>query len=123
MALAGWPHDLVSLDHEDFSSEAVKWLLDQGPADLRTSALRQFPLALALYLEAFILGAIEGSRVGYSQTRTKLEGALQASDLEIVQQAWAAQGARLVALQREIALVVVGLREVSEQRQGPRLSR
>lgn len=104
---------MVPPDHEDFTGEAVKWLLDQGPADLRTSPLRGFPLALALYLESFTAGALEGSRLGYSQTRTKLEGTLQAFDLEIVQQALAAQGARMVALQREISLVVEGLREVS----------
>ena len=78
---------------------------------------------MALYLEAFTLGALEGSRVGYSQTRTKLEHVLEASDLEIVQQALAAQGARLVALQREIALVVEGLRGASGRLSGPRLIR
>ena len=113
MTPAGSPHGVVSPGHEDFVGEAVKWLLDLGPADLRTSALRQYPLALALYLESYIKGALEGSRVGYSQTRTKLDGVLQAFDLEIVQQALAAEGARLVALQRELTLVVEGLRSTA----------
>lgn len=113
MTPAGWPHGLVPPGHEDFISETVKWLLDIGPADLRSSALRQYPLALALYLESYVTGALEGSRVGYSQTRTNLDGVLQAFDLEIVQQALAAEGARLVALQREIMLVVQGLRSTA----------
>ena len=107
---AGWPHGLVPSNHEDFVSEAVKWLLDLGPAQLRLSPLRQYPLALALYLESYVLGALDGARLGYSKTRTKLDGILQASDLEVVQQALAAEGARLVAQLRELSLVVEGLR-------------
>jgi hypothetical protein len=110
MQPAGWPHGLVAPDHEDFVQGAVKWLLDQGPAELRISPLRQYPLALALYLESYVRGALEGARVGYSQTRTKLDGVLEASDLELVQQALAAEGARLVAQLRELSLVVKGLR-------------
>ncbi len=115
MTPAGWPHGLVSPDHEDFVGLAVKWLLDQGPADLRTSPLRQYPLALALYLDSFTRGAIVGARHGYSQTRSNLDGIYQASDLETVQQALASEGARLVALQRELSLVIDGLQRKNQR--------
>jgi hypothetical protein len=111
MAIPGWPRDLVPPDHEEFLDNCVKWLLDQGPAELRQSALRLYPLALALYVESFISGAIEGARRGYSKTRVSLSDSLEADQVEIVQQALASEGARLVALSREIALVTAALQE------------
>ncbi|CAB4905515.1 MAG: hypothetical protein F2923_05530 [Actinobacteria bacterium] len=111
MAVPGWPADLVPQGHEDFLVNCVKWLLDQGPPQLRQSPLRMFPLALAMYVESFISGAIEGVRSGYSTTRVNLGGSLEASQLETVQQALASEGARLVALAREIALVRGALAE------------
>jgi len=111
MAVPGWPRELVSPEHEEFLDNAVKWLLDQGPAQLRQSPLRLYPLALAMYVESFIAGAIEGVRRGYSTTRVNLSGSLEASQLETVQQALASEGARLVALSRELALVNAALQE------------
>ena len=116
MAIPGWPRDLVPPDHEEFVDNSVKWLLDQGPAELRQSPLRLYPLALAMYVDSFIAGAIEGVRRGYSKTRVNLSGSLEAAQVEIVQQALASEGARLVALSREIALVTEALQESIDHR-------
>lgn len=116
MATPGWPHALVTPDHEEFLDSAVKWLLDQGPAELRQSPLRLYPLALAMYVESFISGAIEGVRRGYSKTRVNLSGSLEAAQVETVQQALASEGARLVALSRELALVTQALQDVNGRR-------
>jgi len=116
MATPGWPHDLVPPDHAEFLDNSVKWLLDQGPPELRQSPLRLYPLALAMYVESFIAGAIEGVRRGYSKTRVNLSGSLEAAQVEIVQQALASEGARLVALSREIALVAEALQDAIGRR-------
>ncbi|MDD2858000.1 MAG: hypothetical protein PHU75_04920 [Candidatus Nanopelagicales bacterium] len=106
----GWPRALVPAEHEDFEERAVAWLLDAGPAELRQSSLRQYPIALACYLRAYIGGALEGARLAYGQARTDLGPHLEAQALDATLQAVAAEGARLVALQREIDLVVEALR-------------
>ena len=101
----GWPRTLVPPSHEDFDSQVVMWLLDQGPSSLRQSALRNYPIALCAYVQAYIKGALEGARKAYATSRTSLGEHLQAADLEIVQQGMATQGAGLVALLRELDLV------------------
>ncbi|MFA7324420.1 MAG: hypothetical protein WC005_08680 [Candidatus Nanopelagicales bacterium] len=105
----GWPRALVPPQHEAFEERAVAWLLDQGPAELRQSVLRQYPVALAVYLQAYVTGALGGVRLAYGQARTELAPVLDPKALEIAQQAIAAEGARLVALVRELDLVVAAL--------------
>ena len=85
------------------------WLLDQGPSSMRQSTLRHYPVALCVYVRAYVSGALEGVRKSYGTSRTAFADHLQASDLEIVQQGMAAEGARLVALQRELDLVAEAL--------------
>lgn len=106
---AGWPRSLVPPQHEDFQVQVVIWLLDQGPSTLRTSPLRQYPVALCAYVQAYVTGAIDGVRKAYAKSRTAFGDHLQAADLEVVQQAMATEGARLVALQRELDLVAQAL--------------
>ena len=119
----GWPRGLVPASHEEFPERAVSWLLDQGPAELRQSALRSYPAALCAYVQAYVAGALEGVRKAYGQSRTDLAELLQPAELEIVLQAMAAEGARLVALQRELDLVSEALHIPPRRRPGPRLGR
>lgn len=110
MSPPGWPRALVPPEHDAFEERAVAWLLDSGPAELRQSALRRHPLALACYLRAHVDGAVQGARQAYGRARTELGPALEPAALDEALQAIAAEGARLVALQREIDLVVGALR-------------
>ncbi len=120
---AGWPRALVPPQHEEFNEQVVIWLLDQGPSSLRQSPLRQYPVALCAYVQAYVAGAIEGVRKAYGTSRTAFAGHLQAADLEIVQQAMATEGARLVALQRELDLVSEVLLSQSGGRSSHRMNK
>lgn len=99
------------------------WLLDQGPSSLRQSPLRQYPIALCAYVQAYVSGALDGVRKAYGTSRTSFADHLQASDLEIVQQGMATEGARLVALQRELDLVSQALLNESDLRSRHRMSK
>ena len=90
------------------------WLLDRGPADLRTSAIRRHPVALAAYVVHHIDGCLEGARTAYARARTELGAALEAAELAQVQRALEAEGARLLQAQREVALVAGVIRSRAE---------
>ena len=105
----GWPRNLAPPAHEDFEEQVVSWLLDHGPSSLRQSVLRRYPVALCIVVRAHVNGALEGVRKEYSTSRVTFAEHLQAADLELVQQAMATEGARLVALQRELDLVTEAL--------------
>ncbi len=107
--IPGWPRSLVPPAHEEFQEQVVTWLLDQGPSSLRQSPLRQYPVALCVYVRAYVNGALEGARKAYGSSRTIFAEQLQAAELETVQQAMATEGARLVALLRELDLVADAL--------------
>ena len=121
--IPGWPRSLVPPAHEDFSAQVVMWLLDQGPSSLRQSTLRQYPLALCAYVQAYTRGALEGARKAYGASRTAFSDHLQAADLEIVQQGMATQGAGLVALLRELDLVAEALQGQSAAPSGHRMTK
>ena len=106
----GWPRGLPPGGTPEFNERVVGWLLDQGPADLRTSELRQLPLALATYIEHHLDGCLEAARRAYGQARTQLGPALTADQLERAQRALEAEGARLLQAQREVRLVLGAMR-------------
>ena len=102
----GWPRGLPPGGAPEFEDRVVGWLLDQGPADLRTSDIRHLPLALATYLAHHIEGCLEGARRAYAQARTELGPSLSADQLARAQRAFESEGARLLQVQREIRLVL-----------------
>ncbi len=106
----GWPRGLPPGGTPEFDERVVGWLLDQGPADLRTSELRHLPLALATYVEHHLDGCLEGARRAYGQARTQLGPAMPADQLERAQRAFEAEGARLLQAQREVRLVLEAMR-------------
>jgi hypothetical protein len=101
----GWPRDLPPPATEEFHAKVTGWLLDQGPADLRLSPIRQFPVALARLIAHLVDAQLEGTRRAYANARVELEDALDAAQISSVQAAMEAEGARLLSLQRQIALV------------------
>ena len=114
----GWPADLPGIGRAEFDERVVGWLLDRGPADLRTSPLRRVPLALAAYVWHHVDASVSGARTAYSRARADLGGLLEASALAEVQQALEAEGARLLQVQREVRLVAQALRDRADGR-GP----
>jgi len=107
----GWPRDLPPPVTEEFSAKVTGWLLDRGPADLRLSPLRHYPVALARFVAHVIEGQLEGTRRAYALARVELGEALPPAGISIVQSALEAEGARLLTVQREVALVEEFLRK------------
>jgi hypothetical protein len=113
MAPPGWPKDLPPPGTGEFDDRVVLWLLDRSPADLRTSAVRQMPLALCCVVAHSLEGLLAGIRNAYRSARTELAEDISPNDFLTLQQALEAQGARLAATRREVALVEAALRRAS----------
>ena len=109
----GWPKALPPPDTDEFDDRVVLWLLDQSPADLRTSPLRTMPLALCCVVSHSLDGLLAGIRNAYRSARTELAEQIGPADLLTLQQALEAQGARIAATKREVALVEMALRRAS----------
>jgi hypothetical protein len=106
----GWPKDLAPPGSDEFAAKVTGWLLDRGPADLRASALRTWPIALAYYVGHVIEGELEATRRSYASARLDLGRYLEPAELTAVQAGLEAEGARLLQVQREVALVAQALR-------------
>jgi len=102
---AGWPVGLVPESADDFVDRAVSWLLDQAPADLRTSVVRAYPRALAYLVWLHVGAQTEATRDAYRTIRAELGRQLGPEALGVVQQGLEAEGARLLRLSREVDLV------------------
>jgi hypothetical protein len=109
-APVGWPRDLPPPGTDEFAAKVTGWLLDQGPADLRLSPIRQYPLALALLMRHLVEGQLEATRRAYANARVELGDVLEPAQIATVQAALEAEGARLLHLQRELVLVDEALR-------------
>ncbi len=109
MVPPGWPKDLPPGGTAAFGEHVVGWLLDRGPGELRTSALRVLPLALAAYVRHHLAACLEGAREAYRLARTELS-ALSADELARAQAGLEAEGARLLQAKREVDLVWDALR-------------
>jgi hypothetical protein len=109
-APVGWPRDLPPPGTDEFNGRVTGWLLDRGPADLRLSPIRQYPVALARLVAHVVEGQLEGTRRAYANARTELSDALDPAQIGAVQTALEAEGARLLNVAREVALVEEALR-------------
>ena len=101
----GWPRNLPPEGSAEFGEKVVPWLLDHGPAELRTSPLRTLPPALARYLSHYVEGCLVATRRAYGQARVELGGIMPPDQVATAQNAIEAEGARMLQAQREIALV------------------
>jgi hypothetical protein len=106
----GWPRDLPPPLTEEFAAKVTGWLLDRGPADLRLSTIKQYPVALARVISHVLEGQIEGVRHAYANARVELGESLDAAQIAVVQAGLEAEGARIISVQRELALVEEALR-------------
>ena len=107
----GWPRDLPPPVTEEFRAKVTGWLLDRGPADLRVSPLRNYPVALSRVVAHVVEGQLAGTRRAYAQARVELGESLTPAEIGVVQSALEAEGARLLTVQREVALVEEFLRQ------------
>ena len=111
MRPAGWPAALTEPDDPEFPQRAMGWLFDLGPAEWRSSAvLREQPLALAFRARHDVDARLEGARAAYAAARVELSEVVEAPVVGSLLAALEAEGARLVALRREVALVEEALR-------------
>lgn len=108
MAPPGWPAGLAGPGEPGFEDAAVRWLLDAAPGELRTSGLRAHPLALASHVRRLVEAELDATRASYARARTEL--ADRPDDVPAVLSALEAEGARLLALAREAALVEQAVR-------------
>jgi hypothetical protein len=111
----GWPRGLPPPGTTEFDDKVCGWLLDRGPADLRLSPLRLLPLALARVVAHVVAGELDGTRNAYASARVELGGVLPADQLAVVHSALEAEGARLLHVQREVALVEEALRAAHQR--------
>ena len=95
------------------------WLLDRGPADLRLSDLRTLAGARWPATSRHVLaGELDGTRRAYAAARVELGERVGPDALSVVQAALEAEGARLLQVQREVALVEEALRPTGCGRRG-----
>ena len=106
----GWPKDLPPPGSAAFEDRVVGWLLDRAPGEIRTSRLRGYPVALATYVEHHVAGCLSATRRAYGQARVELSPLMEAAEVQIVQQALEAEGARLLQVEREVRLVARAVR-------------
>ena len=114
MVPPGWPKDLPPAGTAEFEARVVSWLLDRGPAELRTSSLRNSPLALAFVVSYVLAGSCEGARDAYRTARNDLAGLIDQPEFVVVQSGLEALGAQLAASRREVDLVSNALLRASE---------
>jgi hypothetical protein len=89
------------------------WLLDRGPAELRTSPVRSLPLALARIVGHHVDACLDGTRRAYAAARVELGDVLPPDQIVVVQGALEAEGARLLMVQRQVRLVEEALRRAA----------
>jgi hypothetical protein len=104
-APAGWPRDLPPPGTGEFDDRVCGWLLDRGPADLRGTALRSMPIALARVVAHSVEASLTGMRAAYASARVELGEYLTPDEVATAQTAMEAEGARLLQVQREVRLV------------------
>lgn len=90
---------------------AVAWLLDLGPAEWRTMPpFREQPVLLAFRAHSDVRARLEGARAAYAAARADLGDAVAPDALAGFLEALEAEGAILLAREREVGLVEEALR-------------
>ena len=112
-APTGWPRDLPPPGTDEFHERVCGWLLDRGPADLRLSPLRAMPVGLARVVARHVDACLTGIRDAYATARVELRDYLPPDQISAVQSALEAEGARLLQVQREVALVEDAVRGIA----------
>jgi len=115
----GWPRDLPPAGTEEFDDKVTGWLLDRAPANLRASPVRHLPIALVRVVAHVVAAELDGMRAAYASARVEMTGYLTADQVAVVQSALEAEGARLLGVQREVALVEAALVDAARRARHP----
>lgn len=107
---AGWPEAVAPPGSERFEATAVEWLLSELVPDLRTSAVRRYPVALAVIARHVTSGAVDGARDGYRRARAELGEVIPPHAVDQALTAYRDQGRRLAAAEKAAELVERALR-------------
>ena len=113
MVPSGWPKDLPPAGTAEFDERVASWLLDRGPAELRSSSLRSSPRALAFVVSHVLSGSCEGVRAAYRTARIDLADRMDPPEFAATQSGLEALGAQLMACKREVDLVANALLRAS----------
>ncbi|MBK8459462.1 MAG: hypothetical protein IPL43_04035 [Micropruina sp.] len=107
----GWPLRVRPPGAPDWEATAIEFLLDCCPADYRAyQVLRRHPIVLARFAAQFVESQVQASKSGLAEVRVNLADVVPTEVVQSAVEAWAEQGARLVRLRREVALVEESLR-------------
>ena len=107
----GWPARVRPPGAPDWEATAVEFLLDCCPADYRAyPVLRRHPVVLARFAAEFVESQLRANKAGLGEVRVSLADFVDAQVVASAVDAWAEQGACLVRLRREVALVEESLR-------------
>lgn len=103
---AGWPSGVRPAGSEGWERSAVGWLFDLCPPDYRAyEVLRRHPLILARFAAHCVAAGAEASRRGLGGVRAELRDAVPQEAIDAAVAAYEAEGARLLRVRREVALV------------------
>ncbi|MFC5910062.1 hypothetical protein [Streptacidiphilus monticola] len=109
----GWPPQVRPPGAPQWEESARNWLYDQVPGEWRRyEVLQRHPLLLARNVRYHVEGAINGHRLGYSRARVETADHIEPPTLQQLLEADAREGARLVALARQVRLVEDALQGV-----------
>lgn len=107
----GWPSRVRPPGAPDWEVTAVEFLLDCCPADYRGyPVLRRHPVVLARFAASFVEAQLQASKSDLSEVRVQLAEFVDPEVITAAVESWLEQGARLVRLRREVALVEESLR-------------
>lgn len=106
VAPTGWPRGVRPPDAPDWERTAVLWLFDQCPPEFRQyPALRLHVVVLARFAVGFVEAQLAAVRRGVSGARGQLTELGTRAMVEEAVEAYLAEEARLIRLQREVRLV------------------
>lgn len=106
----GWPREVPPPGAEGWQERAVGWLLDHCPAEYRGyPGVRRRPVVLAWLAGYQVDAALQAARRAYSEARADLGPAVGPEVVADTLAVLEAEGARLLALQREVRVVAEAL--------------
>jgi hypothetical protein len=101
-----WPERVHPPGAPDWERSAVSWLLDQVPGDWREhEVLRRHPILLARLAAAEVAASLDAARQGWRTLRRDVGRELPPEVVEAAMAAYETQGARLVRIGRQVAVV------------------
>lgn len=107
----GWPREVPPPTSPGWEDRACAWLLDLSPGAYRSyPLLRRYPLLLAWWAERNAGAQLAAARQGYSRARAELSDVVGTEVLSAMLSTLEEEGARLVAVNREVGLVARALR-------------